>query len=108
MKKLLLTLICSFSFCSELVLYAITHPSCGHCQRWHNEVHSDYGSLANQHNLPKLQVVDFGKQDAGAWLEDHKINIEGFPTFVLMSDGKMISKFAGYADKSHFFGRLRS
>lgn len=35
-----------------------------------------------------------------------KYRIEGYPSFVLMKEGEVITKFSGYHSKSQLFGKL--
>lgn len=107
MNKILYLLLCGLAWCSDVVLYAVTHPECGHCQRWHSDILPEYDDVANLHNLPGLKVVNYSDASANDWLVKHKINLVAFPTFILMDGENVLVTFPGYSDKGGFYGRLR-
>lgn len=107
MNRILLILLCALSWSAEIALFAITHPQCGHCQRWHSDVYPEYDEVAGLHGLPNLTVIDYADSSSHIWLTKNQIELMAFPTFVLMAGKEVLATFPGYSDKAGFYGKLR-
>jgi hypothetical protein len=82
-------------------LVMVEAPGCHFCMRWHAEIGLGYANTAEGRFAPLKRV---GRSDPG---------LEGLapvvytPTFILMRDGRELSRLSGYPGAAYFYPELR-
>ena len=110
MRKLLLTL---FFILFAFPVYALEilmahNPNCGTCQRFMDEVGTNYYNSEQAKILP-LIVINVYKQPEWfkeAYQERRIKPIRGTPTFIIWNGRKELSRLVGYHSKEDFYKRI--
>ena len=110
MRKLLLTL---FFILFAFPVYALEilmahNPNCGTCQRFMDEVGTNYYNSEQAKILP-LIVINVYKQPEWfkeAYQERRIKPIRGTPTFIIWNGRKELSRLVGYRSKEDFYKRI--
>jgi thioredoxin-related protein len=114
MRKLLLTLffiLFAFTvYAQEKVLEILMahNPACSICQRFMNEVETDYHNSEEAKTLP-LIIINVYKQPKWfkeAYAENRIKPIRGTPTFIIWNGRKELSRLVGYRNKENFYKRI--
>lgn len=93
------SLFASRAMALELVMFDASW--CSYCRLFKSEVLPDY----DEHELGQLapiQIVDVSEQGQFELNEA----VDATPTFVLIDDGREVSRFAGYSNPDSFYAAL--
>lgn len=91
-----------FARAAELVL--VSQPGCGHCTAWKNEIGPIYPKTAEGEVLPLREVV---LRSAEAKALDLVQPVTMTPTFLLVDQGRELSRVTGYSGQELFWWQLQ-
>ena len=86
-----------------LTLLMFEQPGCRYCQAWDEEVGPEYPKTAEGMAAPLLRQQLRDGAPAGVTLVSSPVFT---PTFILLRDGKELSRIEGYPGEDFFWGLL--